>query len=102
MSSRISDPGLASDGEARIAWASAQMPVLRSIGERFAADRPLDGIRVAASLHVTAETACLMRALRAGGAQVSLTAANPLSTQDEVAAALAADGSITVRAVRGE
>ena len=68
------------------------MPVLRSIGERFAAERPLDGIRVAASLHVTAETANLVAALAAGGATVSLCAANPLSTQDDVAAALARDG----------
>ena len=77
------------------------MPVLRSIRERFAADRPLDGIKVAACLHVTAETANLMRTLAAGGAAVSLCAANPLSTQDDVAAALAADG-VDVRARRGE
>jgi adenosylhomocysteinase len=77
------------------------MPVLRSIRERFAADRPLDGIVIAACLHVTAETANLIRALAAGGAQVALAAANPLSTQDDVAEALRADG-IDVRAVRDE
>jgi len=100
--SRTTDPSLAREGEARVAWASAQMPVLRSIGERFAVERPLEGIRLAACLHVTAETACLMRVLAAGGARVALCAANPLSTQDDAAAALAADGAITVRAVRGE
>jgi adenosylhomocysteinase len=77
------------------------MPVLRSIRERFASDRPLDGVRVVACLHVTAETANLMEALAAGGAQAALCAANPLSTQDEVAAALADDG-IVVQAARGE
>ena len=78
----------ASAGEARIEWADGQMPVLRSIRERFTATRPLDGVRVAACLHVTAETACLVRALEAGGASVELCAANPLSTQDDVAEAL--------------
>ena len=70
------------------------MPVLRSIGERLAAERPLDGLRVGACLHLTAETACLARALVAGGAEVALAAANPLTTQDEVVAALTADGCI--------
>ena len=88
-------------GRARIDWADAQMPVLRSIGERFAAERPLDGIRIGACLHVTSETANLVHALRAGGAAVSLCAPNPLSTQDDVAAALAADG-VEVHAVHGE
>src|SRR4051812_29389545 len=78
------------------------MPVLRSIRERFAAERPLDGIRVAACLHVTAETASLVRTLAAGGAAVGLCAANPLSTQDEVVAALSASGDALVRARRGE
>jgi adenosylhomocysteinase len=78
------------------------MPVLRSIRERFASERPLDGLRVAACLHVTAETANLVRTLRAGGAEVGLCAANPLSTQDEVAAALAVHHGATVRARRGE
>ncbi|MEJ7892076.1 MAG: adenosylhomocysteinase [Solirubrobacteraceae bacterium] len=75
-------------GHARIEWADGQMPVLRSIRERFARERPLEGVRVAACLHVTAETACLVRALEAGGAQVALCAANPFSTQDDVAEAL--------------
>src|SRR4051812_27089170 len=78
------------------------MPVLRSIRERFAAERPLDGVRVAACLHVTAETANLMRALAEGGASVALCAANPLSTQDEVAEALRGEFGVTVRALRGE
>jgi adenosylhomocysteinase len=84
-----------SQGRARIEWADGQMPVLRSIRERLAAERPLEGLRVGACLHVTAETACLVRALVAGGAEVALAAANPLTTQDEVAAALAADGCAT-------
>src|SRR3954452_9363878 len=77
------------------------MPVLRSIRERFAADKPLAGVRVAACLHVTAETANLMRALAEGGARVALCAANPLSTQDDVVAALA-DRGVAVHARRGE
>jgi adenosylhomocysteinase len=78
------------------------MPVLRSIRERFAAERPLEGLRVAACLHVTAETACLARALVTGGAEVGLCSANPLSTQDDVAAALAEDAALDVHARRGE
>ena len=78
------------------------MPVLRLIRERFAAERPLDGLRVAACLHVTAETACLARTLVAGGAEVGVCSANPLSTQDDVAAALAEDEAIDVHAQRGE
>src|SRR4051812_35754567 len=77
------------------------MPVLRSIRERFAAEKPLKGVRVAACLHVTAETANLMRALSEGGADVALCAANPLSTQDDVVEALAGVG-VSVRAARGE
>src|SRR4051794_26592836 len=99
--SAIADPALARAGEDRIAWADAQMPVLRLIRERFAAERPLEGVRVAACLHVTAETANLVRALVAGGARAALCAANPLSTQDDVAAALAAGGA-EVHARRGE
>ncbi len=98
----MADPGLADEGQARIKWADAQMPVLRSIRERFEGERPLAGIRVAACLHVTAETANLMRTLSGGGAQVALCAANPLSTQDDVAAALAAWHGTEVHAVRGE
>jgi adenosylhomocysteinase len=88
-------------GRARIEWADGQMPVLRSIRERLAAERPLGGLRVGACLHVTAETACLVRALVAGGAEVALAAANPLTTQDEVVAALRADGC-TTHGRRGE
>src|SRR4051812_38856920 len=102
MASDVADLGLAPAGRARIEWADAQMPVLRSIGERFAAERPLDGIRVGACLHVTSETANLVRTLRAGGAEVALCAPNPLSTQDDVAAAVAADGDAEVHAVHGE
>src|SRR4051794_37549372 len=98
----IADPGLADEGRARIEWADAQMPVLRSIGERFAAERPLDGVVVGACLHVTSETANLVRALRAGGATIALCAPNPLSTQDDVAAALVAGGDADVHAVHGE
>jgi adenosylhomocysteinase len=98
----IADAALAGEGEARIGWAEGQMPVLRSIRARFAQERPLEGVSVAACLHVTAETAVLVRTLQVGGARVSLCAANPLATQDDVAAALAADGSVTVLAVHGE
>jgi adenosylhomocysteinase len=98
----IADLALAPAGEARIGWADAQMPVLRQLRERLARDRPLDGIRVAACLHVTAETANLVRALQHGGAEVALCSANPLSTQDEVAAALVRGYGVEVRAVRGE
>jgi len=97
----VADLSLAEAGQVRIAWADGQMPVLRSIRERFERERPLDGVRVAACLHVTSETANLLRALIAGGAQAQLCASNPLSTQDDVAAALVADG-VGVHAVRGE
>ena len=98
--SDIADPGLAPEGEARIEWAAGQMPVLGRIAERFAGERPLDGVKVAACLHVTAETANLMRCLVVGGAEAALCAANPLSTQDDVAAALAE--GIEVHALFGE
>src|SRR4051812_22852191 len=101
MASDVADLGLAPAGRARIEWADAQMPVLRSLRERFAAERPLDGIKIGACLHVTSETANLVRTLRAGGAEVALCAPNPLSTQDDVAAALSADG-VEVHAIRGE
>jgi adenosylhomocysteinase len=97
----VADLALAPEGEARIHWAAGQMPVLAQIRERFDIERPLDGIRIAACLHVTAETANLVRTLRAGGATVALCSANPLSTQDDVAAALVLDG-VEVRALRGE
>lgn len=99
--SQIADAGLAEQGGARIAWAGGQMPVLGQIRERFEREQPLAGLRVAACLHVTAETACLVRTLRAGGAEASLCSANPLSAQDDVAAALAGEGS-DVYASRGE
>ena len=101
MNYDIADLGLASEGHRRIAWADRRMPVLAAIRERFEADKPLDGVRVAACMHVTSETATLMYTLRAGGASVVLCASNPLSTQDDVAAALV-DDDIPVYAVRGE
>jgi adenosylhomocysteinase len=97
----IGDPELAPHGQARIDWAEGQMPVLRSIRDRFAEEQRLAGTKVAACLHVTAETANLMKALAAGGAEPALCSANPLTTQDEVAAALVEDG-IPVLAARGE
>jgi adenosylhomocysteinase len=101
MNYDIADLGLAGEGRRRIAWADRRMPVLAAIRERFAAEKPLDGVRVAACMHVTSETATLMHTLRAGGASVVLCASNPLSTQDDVAAALVDDG-VSVFAVRGE
>src|SRR5437763_4864771 len=98
----VADLSLAHDGEARIAWARDQMPVLRQIRERLAEQRPLEGVRIAACLHVTAETANLMLALTAGGASTALCSANPLSAQDDVAAALVLEHGIEVRALRGE
>jgi adenosylhomocysteinase len=98
----VADLALAPEGQARIAWAAGQMPVLAQIRERFAAERPLEGLRVAACLHVTGETANLVRALVAGGATVALCSANPLSTQDDVAAALVLEDRVEVRARRGE
>ena len=91
--SDIADPGLAEAGRARISWAQRGMPVLRLITERYAGEQPFAGLTVAACLHVTAETAGLVGALRAGGARVFLAASNPLSTQDDVAAALADAGT---------
>jgi adenosylhomocysteinase len=99
--SEVADTTLAAAGEARIEWADGQMPVLRSIRERFAEERPLEGIVVGACLHVTSETANLVRTLAAGGADVALCASNPFATQDDVAAALAVRGG-EVHAVRGE
>jgi adenosylhomocysteinase len=91
--SDIADEGLAEAGRARIGWAQRGMPVLRLLTERYAGEQPFAGLTVAACLHVTAETAGLVGALRAGGARVFLAASNPLSTQDDVAAALAAAGT---------
>ena len=97
----VADIGLAADGVTRIEWAEREMPVLRLIRERFERERPLDGLRVGACLHVTTETANLMRTLKAGGAHVALCASNPLSTQDDVAAALVAAYGISTYAKRG-
>jgi len=93
---------LAPEGKRRIEWADADMPVLKLIKERFEKEKPLDGIRLSACLHVTAETANLARTLKAGGAKVVLCASNPLSTQDDVAASLVKDFGIPVFAICGE
>ena len=98
----VTDLGLATEGVRRIEWAEREMPVLRLIRERFARERPLDGLRIGACLHVTTETANLMRTLAAGGAEVYLAASNPLSTKDDVAAALVAEYGIATFARRGE
>ena len=98
----VADLSLAPEGAAQIAWASDQMPVLRRIRERFERQRPLEGVRIAACLHVTAETANLVLTLVAGGAEAALCSANPLSTQDDVAAALVSDHAVEVRAMYGE
>ncbi len=100
--SDVKDPSLAPRGLLRIEWAEREMPVLRSIRERFAKERPLEGVRLGACLHVTTETANLARTLKAGGAEVYLCASNPLSTQDDVAAALASEFGIPTFAIKGE
>jgi len=98
----IKDPKLAEGGRYRIEWAAREMPVLQLIRERFAKERPLDGVRMSACLHITAETANLARTLQMGGADVVLTASNPLSTQDDVAASLVLHDEIPVYAIKGE
>jgi len=98
----VKDLRLAEEGVRRIDWASREMPVIRQIRERFAKQRPLRGLRVAACLHVTTETANLMIALRDGGAEIALCASNPLSTQDDVAAALVAEYGVSTFAIKGE
>ncbi|MDP2470068.1 MAG: adenosylhomocysteinase [Candidatus Palauibacterales bacterium] len=98
----IADASLARQGRRRVEWADRTMQVLGQIRERFSVERPLDGVRVSACLHVTTETANLMRTLQAGGADVVLCASNPLSTQDDVAAYLVEECGISVYAVRGE
>ncbi|MGH2960803.1 MAG: adenosylhomocysteinase [Solirubrobacterales bacterium] len=98
----IADVALADDGERRIEWADRHMPVLRQIRERFERERPLEGVRMACCLHVTTETGNLARALVAGGAEVTLCASNPLSTQDDVAAALVDRYGTQVFAINGE
>jgi adenosylhomocysteinase len=101
MDGDVRDLGLAGKGRERIEWAAGEMPVLALIRERFEKERPLAGVRIGACLHVTTETANLMETLRAGGADVSLCASNPLSTQDDVAAALCESG-IPTQAIKGE
>ena len=102
MQCDVKDLALAEKGQRRIEWAGSAMPVLRMIEERFAREKPLQGIRVCACLHVTSETANLMRALQAGGAEIRLCASNPLSTQDDVAAWLVKNLGIPVFAIKGE
>jgi adenosylhomocysteinase len=98
----VKDMALAEQGRKRIDWAETEMPVLRLLRERFEKERPLQGLRISACLHVTAETANLMRTLAAGGADVMLVASNPLSTQDDVAASLVAHEEMPVYAIKGE
>lgn len=98
----VKDLGLAEQGRKRIEWAEQEMPVLQLIRERFERERPLDGVRMGACLHVTTETANLMRTLKAGGADVYLCASNPLSTQDNVAAALVDRYDVPTFAIKGE
>jgi adenosylhomocysteinase len=102
MNYGIKDIGLANKGKDKIEWAEKQMPVLSTIKKRFSKEKPLKGIRVSACLHVTTETANLVRTLKEGGAEVSLCASNPLSTQDDVAASLVKDFGISVFAIKGE
>lgn len=102
MDHHVHDLGLADSGKLRIEWADKDMPVLASIRERFEAEKPLEGIRISACLHVTTETANLMRTLKAGGADIVLCASNPLSTQDDVAAALVQHYGVRTYAIKGE
>jgi adenosylhomocysteinase len=92
----------AEKGRNRVEWARQSMPVLNAIRDRFAREKPLEDVRIAACLHVTTETACLMQTLKAGGAKVHLCASNPLSTQDDVAAFLVSEMDIPVFAIKGE
>ena len=102
VSSDVRDPSLVKDGVNRIEWAAREMPVIRLIRERFSKEKPLKGQRIAACLHVTSETANLMLALKDGGASIALCASNPLSTQDDVAAALAHQYGLLTYAIKGE
>jgi len=102
MNYDIADTTLAEKGRLRIEWAAQSMPVLNQIKERFTKEKPLQGKRISACLHVTTETASLMKTLKAGGANVVLCASNPLSTQDDVAASLVVDDEIPVFAIKGE
>ena len=102
MNSDIKDKNLVPKGKLRTEWAERNMPVLRLVKERFEREKPLKGIKISACLHVTSETANLMKTLKAGGAEVALCASNPLSTQDDVAAYLAVAEGIPVFAIKGE
>src|SRR3989338_3387660 len=102
MNSDIKDKSLAPEGKRRIEWAERDMPVLAKVRAEFEKNQPFAGMNFSACLHVTAETANLMRTLKAGGANVVLVASNPLSTQDDVAASLVSDFGIHVAAIRGE
>jgi adenosylhomocysteinase len=101
MRSEVRDPQLAPQGERKIRWAERRMKLLNAIRERFEREKPFDGVRLGLSIHLEAKTAYLARVLRSGGAQVAITGCNPLSTQDDVAAALAASGEIEVHAWHG-
>src|ERR1044072_9722736 len=98
----VKDLNLPADGKRRIEWAEREVPVLRRIREKFAEERPLDGVRLLACAHVATETANLVRALQAGGAESVLIASNPLSTQDDVAASLVTEWGVPVYAIKGE
>ena len=98
----VADMGLAEKGRFRMQWAAKEMPVLDLLEERFRKEQPFKGIRIGAAMHVTSETANLMRILLAGGAEAALCASNPLSTQDDVAAALVAYYEMPVYAIKGE
>ena len=100
--SDVKDPNLAAEGQDLIDWAAREMPVLTLIRQRFVKEQPLKGLKLAACLHVTSETANLMLTLKAGGADLALCASNPLSTNDAVAAALASQHAIKTYAIRGE
>jgi len=102
MNYDVKDIKLAKDGLLRIEWANQSMQVLNNIKKKFAKEKPLKGVRIAACLHVTTETASLMQTLKAGGAQITLCASNPLSTQDDVAASLVKHDKISVFAIKGE
>src|ERR1043165_5864868 len=98
----VKDINLASEGKKRIEWADKDMPVLRAIRERFTKEQPLKGYRMSACLHITTETSALLRTLTAGGAEIVACASNPLSTQDDNAAALVKEYGINVYSIKGE
>ncbi|MBI5049985.1 MAG: adenosylhomocysteinase [Nitrospirae bacterium] len=102
MNYDVKDINLAKKGKLRIEWAEMNMPVLRMVRERFRKEKPIKGIRISACLHVTTETGVLMETLKAGGAEVTLCASNPLSTQDDVAASLVKDQGMPVFSIKGE